>query len=563
MKTTLDAFKAQQAKARVIQNKLLAFLAQGEAAGVSIDPALKKKLQQSSADNEKLKVVLIGGFSEGKTSIAAAWLGKYKSDMNISHQESSNTVTIYEVDDALTLIDTPGLFGYKEKYNASTGEQEKYKEITRKYVSEAHLILYVMNSTNPLKESHASELKWLFRDLNLLPRTVFVLSRFDEVADVADEDDYQQNFAIKKQNIHSRLKDLISLKDDEAKALSIVAVSANPFDAGVEHWLSEPERFRQLSHIPLLQQATTAKFEANGGLERLALETSKSIIQDVLLREIPVALEKDKLLADELGKLDKTEQRASSDIAAAVKNISRVQISLREFVVEHFTDLILQLDGTSMETISDFIEREIGDGGIVLNTKIQNAFSRNLDAVSSDLVRIQASLNSDIGAFDAHMVALGRQGLNWIVKSNVINATNVKAARDLLWSSFKFKPYGAIKLAKGLNGAFMAAGLALEVLDSVKQAEYKQKFDESKKDLKANLEGQRKELLEMINASDFSTQFFPGFAELQQKITTVSEELEKTKIQRKVFAQWLKEAETIDAEFTELNNAGFHGGTLV
>lgn len=39
-----------------------------------------------------------------------------------------------------------------------------------------------------------------------------------------------------------RLKDLVGLKDNEAQLLSIVAVSANPFDAGVEHWLSELER---------------------------------------------------------------------------------------------------------------------------------------------------------------------------------------------------------------------------------------------------------------------------------------------------------------------------------
>ena len=178
MKTALDAFKAQQAKARAIQDKLLDFFAQGEAAGVSIDPTLKEKLHQAIAGNEKLKIALVGGFSEGKTSIAAAWLGKLKSNMKICHQECSNTVAVYEVDDDLTLIDTPGLFGYKEKFNADTGEQEEYKDITRKYISEAHLALYVMNSTNPLKDSHASELNWLFRELNLLPRTVFGIQSF-------------------------------------------------------------------------------------------------------------------------------------------------------------------------------------------------------------------------------------------------------------------------------------------------------------------------------------------------------------------------------------------------
>ena len=549
MKTVLEAFNEQQAKARAIQDKLLNFLAQGEAAGVSIDPALKEKLQQSIAGNKKLKVALIGGFSEGKTSIAAAWLGKVKSHMNISHQESSNTVAIYEVDDDLTLIDTPGLFGYKEKFNADTHEQERYKDITRKYVSEAHLVLYVMNSTNPLKESHASELKWLFRELNLLPRTVFVLSRFDEVADVADEEDYQQNFSVKKQNVLSRLKDLVGLNDSEAQLLSIVAVSANPFDAGVEHWLSEPERFRQLSHISLLQQATTKNIEANGGFEKMALETSKSIIQDVLLREIPIAVEKDKVLAEELEKLTRAEQRASNDIAVAQKQVSRTQASLKEFVLEHFTDLILQLKGASMETISAFFEREIGEGGIVLDTKIQIAFSKHIDAISSDLVRIQTSLSSDISAFDAHMVAMGRQGLDWVVKSNLINANTTKGARDLLWSSLKFKPWGAVKLAKGLNGALAVAGIAFEAWDSWKDAERIKEFEKGKQSLIEDLEEQRRELLEKVNSSDFSIQFFPGFAELQQQIAKLSEELGKTEKQRKVFAQWRSNAEAIDAEF--------------
>src|SRR3546814_14798706 len=76
------------------------------------------------------------------------------------------------------------LFGFKEQVNAETNAIEKYKDITKKYVSEAHLVLYVMNSTNPIKESHQDDLVWLFRTLDLLPRTVFVLSRFVEVAAV-------------------------------------------------------------------------------------------------------------------------------------------------------------------------------------------------------------------------------------------------------------------------------------------------------------------------------------------------------------------------------------------
>lgn len=554
MQTTLDVFRTEKEKASAIQSKLLDFLAEGESAGVSIDAALKEKLHQSIAGNDKLKVALIGGFSEGKTSIAAAWLGRLdKSSMNISHQESSNAVSIYDVDDGLILIDTPGLFGYKEKFNADTKEQEKYKDITKKYVSESHLVLYVMNSTNPIKESHKDDLRWLFRDLKLLPRTIFVLSRFDEVADVEDEEDYQRQFAIKSQNVQLRLKDLIDLTADEAETLSIVAVSANPFDAGVEHWLADAERFKQLSHIPLLQQATSEKIRTNGGLQRIALATSKSIIQDVLNREIPVALERDEVLAEELVKLSSAMERAQKDVNETHRRIAEIQTSLKDFVIGHFGDLILQLDGTSMETVSAFFEREIGDGGIVLDTKIQIAFSRRVDAVSSDLVRIQTSLNSDINAFDSHMVGLGRQGLDYIVKGNFINAGTVKATRDLLFSSFKFKPWGAIKLANGLNGLLSAAGVLFELWDSWNAAERKDAFVKAKARMKKDLEEQRRQLLETIKAPTFSDLFFPEFVDLRKQIALLEEALRRTSVQREVFANWKKNAEAIDAEFTVLN----------
>ena len=161
-------------------------------------------------------------------------------------------------------------------------------------------------------------------------------------------------------------------------------------------------------------------------------------------------------------------------------------------------------------------------------------------------------MNSNISAFDAHFVNFGRQGLGWIVKSNVINANNIKVARDLLWSSFKFKPWGAVKLAKGLNGGLAILGIAFEVWDSLKEADRKQKFENDKGELKKDLEKQREELFDKIRGPDFSTQFFPGFAELQQKIAKLSEELKKTEEQRKVFAQWLNNAKAIDAEFKVL-----------
>ncbi|MCE2577341.1 P-loop NTPase family protein [Gluconacetobacter entanii] len=107
--------------------------------------------------------------------------------------------------------------------------------MTRKYVSEADLLLYVLNPSNPIKESHKEELNWLFRDPNLLPRTVFVIGSFNQVANLEDEGDFAKKLGIKKDNVVQRLRDLINLTSEEVRSLSIVTVSANPFDEGHEH----------------------------------------------------------------------------------------------------------------------------------------------------------------------------------------------------------------------------------------------------------------------------------------------------------------------------------------
>ncbi len=208
----------------------------GEKYGIKVEESLKDKIRNAMENvaDQKLKVALVGGFSEGKTSIAAAWIDRLDKSMKIDHKESSDAVKIYNIDDEIELVDTPGLFGFKEKITDS-GKIERYKDITKKYISEAHLILYALNPSNPIKESHKDDLNWLFRTLNLLSRTIFVISRFDEEADIEDEEDYNKRFKIKKENVQNRLDDLISLSEKEKEGLIIVAVAANPYDLGVEH----------------------------------------------------------------------------------------------------------------------------------------------------------------------------------------------------------------------------------------------------------------------------------------------------------------------------------------
>lgn len=323
MNETPEQFKRNQKRNQEILKKLLDFVHTGEEYGIKVEESLKDKIHNAMENvaGQKLKVALVGGFSCGKTSIAAAWIERLDKSMKIDHQESSDEVKIYHIDDEIELVDTPGLFGFKEKTHYS-GKIERYKDITKKYISEAHLILYALNPSNPIKESHKDDLNWLFRTLNLLSRTIFVISRFDEEADIEDEEDYNKRFKIKKENIQNRLNDLISLSEEEKESLIIVAVAANPFDFGVEHWLKHQEEFQKLSHIKALQDATQKKIKENGGKLTIIEEAKKSIIQDVIYRQMPPAKQALQDINREMEYLNKTLEKRRKDLQNLNSEIS-------------------------------------------------------------------------------------------------------------------------------------------------------------------------------------------------------------------------------------------------
>lgn len=420
MSETLKNHQENQVKVINLLSKLEGFITQGQEFGLEVSKDIKAKLQNSLniLQGDKLKIALIGGFSEGKTSIAAAWLGKIDpATMNISASESSNAVKIYDIDEEYQLIDTPGLYGYKEQVNTDAREIEKYKDITKKYVSEAHIVLYVMNSKNPIKESHIEDLKWLFKDLNLLPRTVFVLSRFDEVADVEDELDYQDKFKIKEQNVKERLSSILDLTPQDTNNLQVVAVSANPFDEGVDYWMENRAEFEQLSHIKLLQNATSEIVKKSGGYTGLIEETRKSIISDILIKKIPEIEEQQSLLSKEMEKLNQIYEIETGALNVISKKIANAKTNLRSSFNGYFQDLVMQVQGTSLETIGEFLVREIGNEGSVISSKINEYFQNETNQINIALNTQAINFNAEIENIDTAVGSLTKKGLNHLAKN--------------------------------------------------------------------------------------------------------------------------------------------------
>ncbi|EJB25746.1 hypothetical protein HPCPY6271_0257 [Helicobacter pylori CPY6271] len=553
---TLEQFKRNQERNQENLKKLLDFIHTGEKYGIHIEESLKDKIRNAMENvaGQKLKVALVGGFSEGKTSIAAAWIERLDKSMKIDHQESSDAVKVYDIDNEIELVDTPGLFGFKEKI-ADSGKIEHYKDITKKYVSEAHLILYALNPSNPIKESHKDDLNWLFRTLNLLSRTIFVISRFDEEADIEDEEDYNKRFKIKKENIQNRLNDLISLSEKEKESLIIVAVAANPFDLGVEHWLKHQEEFQKLSHIKALQDATQKKIKENGGKLTIIEEAKKSVIQDVVDRQMPLAKKEQQNLKRELEDLNKAMEKRRKDIQDLNSEIPQARINLKEFITKYFSDLSRQIAGTSLETFNDFVMNEIGNEGINIKTRVQNAFERETQGILNEIAKIETSFNADRSFFEKHAGTFEKIGNEFLTKSGFINATNIKLTRDGIVAvgkfvgidlAFKFKPWGAVKLASNLNKAVPLIGFAFEAWDSWNKYQKEQKFEEVKKEMVSNFNNQKKEILDLINdETRFKQTCFLSALELEKLLQEIKEAIEKTQAYDQEFEKWIKAGEDL------------------
>ncbi len=448
---------------------------------------------------------------------------------------------------------TPRDYSGLKKKITDSGKIERYKDITKKYVSEAHLILYALNPSNPIKESHKDDLNWLFRTLNLLSRTIFVISRFDEEADIEDEEDYNKRFEIKKENVQNRLNDLISLSEEEKENLIIVAVAANPFDLVVEHWLKHKEEFQKLSRIKTLQDATQKKIKENGGKLTIIEEAKKSVIQDVVYRQMPLAKKEQQEIKREMEYLNKTLEKRRKDLQNLNNEISQARIHLREFITRYFSDLIRQVSGTSLETFNDFVSREIGNEGINIETRVQNEFERQTQGIVNEISKIETTFNADMSFFEKHAGALGKIGINFLNKSGFMNATNIKIGRDIIAAggkfvgidlALKFKPWGAVKLAGNVNKALPLIGIAFEVWDSWKESQKIEKLEKAKREMESDFNNQKQEILALINdETRFKQTCFPMALELEKCIQEIEEKIKKTQECDQEFEKWIQTGE--------------------
>ncbi|WQY53210.1 labile enterotoxin outputA [Helicobacter pylori] len=188
-----------------------------------------------------------------------------------------------------------------------------------------------------------------------------------------------------------------------------------------------------------------------------------------------------------------------------------------------------------------------------METRVQNAFERETQGIFNEMAKIGTTFNADMSSFEKHAGTFGRIGINFLNQSKFINATNIKLARDGIVAvgkfvgidlALKFKPWGAVKLAGNLNKVLPLIGLVIEAWDSYNKYQKQQELEKAKEKIKSNFDGQKQEILALINdETRFKQTCFLSVFELEETIQACEGSVKKTQECAQGLEKWIQTGE--------------------
>ncbi|MCZ0928703.1 dynamin family protein [Halomonas janggokensis] len=500
----------------------------------------------ASVKDDVLRIALLGAFSDGKTSVVASWLGKVMEDMNIDMDESSDKLAVYTPEglpEKCEIVDTPGLFGDKQK--EVNGDQVMYEDVTRQYISEAHLILYVVDATNPLKDSHNDIVKWVLRDLNKLDSTVFIINKMDEVTDLTDQVLFDEQARIKTENLQEKLKRAISLSDDELGRLRIVCMASNPNGRGLPFWFSKPDIYRTRSRIEGLKAATGEILDSNLR-DSMVAKTGLDVVSDLVAQRVHAA---DAQLAELDVFASQREQesgRIHNDIQQGQREVKRLGGELFRELQSMESQLMGKLRPLSLEDLRPFLEDEIGYSqesgvGYKLGVRIKTAVDSYCDQTTQITARLSRDINrqwdsseSFLNSISGGALKMGGKAIGQLSKVDPLTIKNtIFAARDVLGKMtgyvYKFKPWGAAKLAGNISKWAGPAGAAFtftsDLYGAYKEHELEQELQKTKDDIGELIKSAFKDIYDVIADDEKLLNFFaPQLKEFERLMTDLDEQ---------------------------------------
>lgn len=521
-------------------NALKAIIDKGINLGLSLQDLVDKLERiRKSVEDGIIRIVLLGSFSDGKTSSIAGLLGRLDDSMKIDQDESSDELVIYRPDGlkkGFEIVDTPGLFGSKEK--KVNGSNVKLSDITKKYLSEAHIVIYVCDAVTPLKESHVPVLRWILRDLNKLDSTIFVINKMDEAGyDLTDEEDFENGKKIKTENLISRLRSSINLTPEEEKKLHIVCIAADPKQRGLKYWFTKQDEYFRRSRINSFRNALLNVVDNCdvGNLSKSALLAS---VKDSLLN---VNDEIDTTLPPIKKALNKVEE-SCNDLSVERDTLKGELISTRKELKSQIDiyrkELISEINGASLETIGQIIENDLGVSDkkllfFIVIDKINDICSVTQDLINNALNSASIKFEKSFNGQNELMNSALRKGASF-AKNISVNREQVLFIRNEFLKNIKFKPWGATKLASNITkwAGRIGSGLTvfLEVRDWYLNFKRNKELGKLKENIKNVLNEIFKTVMESFNdENSFYSNYAPSYIDMCKQLNERTQEVENLK----------------------------------
>lgn len=505
--------------------------------GMDLSPIVSKLDSVIKAiDDGIIRIVLLGSFSDGKTSAIAGLLGRLDNTMKIDQDESSDELTIYRPMDlkvGFEIVDTPGLFGTKEK--EIDGHNVKFSDITKKYISEAHIILYVCDAVNPLKESHSEIIRKVMRDYNKLDSTVFVINKMDDAGfNPKNEISFNNGSAKKKQFLVNRLRDCIGLTQEEEAKLCVVCIAADPKRKGMPYWFERMDDYLALSRIPNLRNAINNIIEQNDS-DKLKDSSVQASIKEMVSSVYQVVGSVNKPVEKALVKVEGSIQDIELDCKSLKDELFHSRKETNQKLDDYKKCLISEINGASSETIRDVIEDKLGmeDGKITfyvfkrdVDLILKECFENNSSNLSTRAIKFENSYNwQDTILKEA--LGKGSEALGKVK----IDASKVKAIRDVVAKDYKFKPWQPTNIGKGATKWLGRLGVAISVLteawDWYSAYRDSNKLEELKQNIKDSINHSFRELFELLSDDKYLETFAPSYIELCKLLEERNKEVEE------------------------------------
>ena len=505
----LDSFESllREAKGKAVSPEL------AESFGKTIDKIgdIKEDLRAG-----KLKIALVGAFSDGKTSTVAGFVGYADSSMKIAEEESSDEIVCYapkNIDADVPpceFVDTPGLFG------------RKFSQVTKDYISQAHVILYIVNATNPLKDSHKDTVDWLMNTMQKFDKTVFVINRMDDVCDYTDNDDFDKKRDTKSSYLRANVARYcdIAPDDERIKSLNVVCISSDPGEKGLmndgkghdNYWLTAEhrEKYESYSRMPNLRGAVSDVVR-----KTLPQELMHDVALVAVNEEVRVNCEK---LQDEAKQLEEAVipeienmvKTLDSDLRTAKDDLRREIRPCRRELESLEKSVCGKIRDATLESFNAVIEDEIGAGedvGYKIQGNIQDILTEHFGRV---ITQTCEKMSTDVELGEANVstamdsIKTGATTIGTLAKG--VDKAMIFAGRELLGKIgivIKFKPWEAAKWANFASKTLPAVGatvsLFADIGKMVAQKIQEQKLARAKSNMIGALQGLFKDIYMCLN----------------------------------------------------------------